>query len=84
MKNEQDHFGVLRKIQRKPGSSQRKLAEELGFSLGKLNYCLKSLQKKGFVKLQNFQNPEFLYRDFNSTFTKKQMYTFFSEHLTLT
>jgi EPS-associated MarR family transcriptional regulator len=55
MKNEQDHFGILRKIQRKPGSPQRKLAEELGFSLGKLNYCLKSLQKKGFVKLQNFQ-----------------------------
>ena len=56
MKNEQDHFGVLRKIQRKPGSSQRELAEELGFSLGKLNYCLKSLQKKGFVKLENFKN----------------------------
>ena len=56
MKNEQDHFGILRKIQRKPGSSQRKLAEELGFSLGKLNYCLKSLQKKGFVKLENFKN----------------------------
>ena len=55
MKNEQDHFGVLRKIQRKPGSSQRELAEELGFSLGKLNYCLKSLRKKGLVKLQNFQ-----------------------------
>ena len=55
MKNEQDHFGILRKIQRKPESSQRELAEELGFSLGKLNYCLKSLQKKGFVKLQNFQ-----------------------------
>ena len=31
------------------------MAEELGFSLGKLNYCLKALQKKGFVKLQNFQ-----------------------------
>ena len=55
MKNEQDHFEVLRKIQKKPESSQRELAEELGFSLGKLNYCLKSLQKKGFVKLQNFQ-----------------------------
>ena len=55
MKNEQDHFEVLRKIQKKPESSQRELAEELGFSLGKLNYCLKSLQEKGFVKLQNFQ-----------------------------
>ena len=55
MKNEQDHFDVLRKIQQVPESSQRELAQELGFSLGKLNYCLKALQKKGFVKLQNFQ-----------------------------
>jgi|TARA_B100000929_G_C15357493_1_gene369827 EPS-associated MarR family transcriptional regulator len=55
MKNEQDHFEVLRKIQKKPEASQRKLAQELGFSLGKLNYCLKALQKKGYVKLQNFQ-----------------------------
>ena len=53
MKNEQDQFEVLRKIQKTPDSSQRELAEELGFSLGKLNYCLKALQKKGFVKLQN-------------------------------
>ena len=55
MKYDQDHFEVLRKIQKKPESSQRELAEELGFSLGKLNYCLKALQKKGLVKLQNFQ-----------------------------
>ena len=54
MKND-DHFEVLRKIQKRPESSQRELAEELGFSLGKLNYCLKELQKKGFVKLQNFR-----------------------------
>ena len=55
MEENKDHFEVLRKIQRKPGASQRELAEELGFSLGKLNYCLKSLQKKGLVKLKNFQ-----------------------------
>ena len=55
MKNEQDQFEILRKIQKTPESSQRELAEELGFSLGKLNYCLKALQKKGLVKLQNFQ-----------------------------
>ena len=55
MKNEQDHFDVLRKIQQVPEASQRELAQELGFSLGKLNYCLKALQKKGLVKLQNFQ-----------------------------
>mgnify|MGYP001481907112 FL=1 len=55
MKQEQDHFEVLRRINKKSGSSQRKLAKELGFSLGKLNYCLKALQKKGFVKLHNFK-----------------------------
>ena len=55
MKNEQDQFEVLRKIEKVKKFSQRELAEELGFSLGKLNYCLKSLQKKGLVKLKNFQ-----------------------------
>ncbi len=55
MKNTDDHFKVLRKVQTKPESSQRELASELGFSLGKLNYCLKALQKKGFVKLNNFK-----------------------------
>ena len=57
--NHEDHFELLRKIQKKPRSSQRELAEEMGFSLGKLNYCLKALQKKGLVKLQNFKkNPK--------------------------
>jgi hypothetical protein len=31
------------------------LAKNLGFSLGKLNYCLNNLQRKGFVKMQNFK-----------------------------
>tara|TARA_B100001057_G_C22483346_1_gene807294 strand:+ start:194 stop:499 length:306 start_codon:yes stop_codon:yes gene_type:complete len=57
MKNE-DQFDVLRKIKKEPDFSQRELAEELGFSLGKLNYCLKALQNKGLVKLQNFQKRE--------------------------
>ena len=58
MENNQDHFEVLRKIQKKPNSTQRELATELGFSLGKLNYCLKALKKKGLVKIENFKkNP---------------------------
>ena len=58
MKEEQDHFEVLRTIQKKPNSTQRELAEELGFSLGKLNYCLKALKTKGLVKINNFKkNP---------------------------
>jgi EPS-associated MarR family transcriptional regulator len=59
MKDNQDHFEVLRKIKTKPEASQRELAEELGFSLGKLNYCLKALKSKGLVKIENFRkNPK--------------------------
>ena len=58
MKDNQDHFEILRKINKKPQSSQRELAQELGFSVGKLNYCLKELQIKGLIKIENFKkNP---------------------------
>ena len=58
MKDNPDHFELLRKINSKPESTQRELAQELGFSLGKLNYCLKELQKKGLIKIENFKkNP---------------------------
>ena len=59
MDNKSDQFEVMRKIQNNPDSSQREMAEELGFSLGKLNYCLKALQEKGLVKIRNFKkNPK--------------------------
>ena len=45
MKNNQDHFNILRKVKSNPNLSQRELAKELGFSLGKLNYCLNALKK---------------------------------------
>jgi len=58
MDDNSDHFNVLRKIKSRPNSTQRELAKELGFSLGKLNYCLQALKKKGLVKISNFQkNP---------------------------
>ena len=57
-KSNQDHFEILRKISKKPEVSQRQLASELGFSLGKLNYCLKELQYKGLIKIQNFKKNE--------------------------
>ena len=58
MNDNQDHFNVLRKINSKPKSTQRELAIELGFSLGKLNYCLRALKTKGLVKIKNFEkNP---------------------------
>ena len=55
MSDKQDHFEVLRKIDKDPNSSQRKMAEDLGFSLGKLNYCIKALQAKGLIKIKNFK-----------------------------
>jgi len=59
MDDNQDHFNVLRKIQNKPESTQRELAKDLGFSLGKLNYCLKALKNKGLIKISNFKkNPK--------------------------
>jgi len=59
MKENQDHFELLRKIYKKPEVTQRVLANELGFSLGKLNYCLKALRTKGLIKIKNFKkNPK--------------------------
>ncbi len=58
MNDNQDRLNVLRKIQNKPQSTQRELANELGFSLGKLNYCVTALKNKGFIKIENFKkNP---------------------------
>lgn len=55
-KQNKDRFDILRFISKKPNISQRKLSEELGFSLGKLNYCIKELKKKGLIKIQNFKD----------------------------
>ena len=56
MNNNQDHLNLLRKIQRKSKYTQRELAYELGFSLGKLNYCLKTLKDQSLIKIRNFKN----------------------------
>jgi EPS-associated MarR family transcriptional regulator len=54
MNNNNDHFEILRKIQNKSTYTQRELASDLGFSLGKLNYCIKALNQKGLIKIENF------------------------------
>ena len=57
--NHQEHLNLLRKINKKPNSNQRELAHDLGYSLGKLNYCLKALKSKGLIKIHNFKkNPQ--------------------------
>ena len=55
-KENEDQFQVLRKLKKNPKSTQRELAKDLGFSLGKLNYCLQSLREKGLIKINNFRN----------------------------
>ena len=54
--NSEDEFNLMRSLNKNPKYSQRELADDLGFSLGKLNYCLKALQKKGLVKINNCKN----------------------------
>ena len=59
MDKKEDQLDILRKVEKKPNSTQRELAKELGFSLGKFNYCIKALQQKGFIKIKNFKrNPK--------------------------
>ena len=53
-----DDLNILRKIQSKPEASQRELAKELGFSLGKINYCLNALKSKGLIKINNFKKND--------------------------
>ena len=55
---EDTNFRVMRILQQNPDLTQRELAEKLGVSVGGLNYCLKALMDKGWVKMQNFQNSK--------------------------
>lgn len=55
-KTDEKLFQILRFIQKKPNTTQRKLASEFNLSLGKINYCIKELKKKGLVKLKRFKN----------------------------
>ena len=49
---------LLRKLELKPEYTQRELSQEIGGSLGKINYCMKKLTEKGWIKLTNFtHNP---------------------------
>ena len=55
---EDTYFRVMRILEENPDLTQRELAENLGVSVGGLNYCLNALMDKGWVKMQNFQNSK--------------------------
>jgi len=50
------NYGLLKMLEANPKLSQRELASRLGISLGKVNFCLKALVKKGCLKVNNFRN----------------------------
>jgi EPS-associated MarR family transcriptional regulator len=56
MNIEEIHLDILKKLESNPEYTQRELSKEMGVSLGKINYCLKKLIEKGWIKFMNFSN----------------------------
>lgn len=56
--DEDTHLKLMRLLEQHPNITQRELAEQLGVSLGKTNYCIKALLDKGWLKIQNFQDSK--------------------------
>lgn len=54
LRNEDNHFRILRLLEANPQLPQRAISRELGISLGAVNYCLKALAQKGYLKVKNF------------------------------
>lgn len=55
---DEHHLKVLRLLEANPDMSQRELAEALGVSVGKTNYCIRALVDKGLLKMNNFRNSQ--------------------------
>ena len=58
MDNDELRLKILRLIESNPSMSQRQIANELGISLGGVNYCLKALVKVGWIKVGNFAKSD--------------------------
>ncbi len=57
--NDENRYKILKLLAANPDTSQRQIAQTLGISLGKVNYCLKALMAKGWIKAGNFKrNPD--------------------------
>ena len=58
MANKQSQYQILKSLEQDPNYTQRQLSKDLDLSLGKVNYCLRSIVEKGFVKIDNFKNSK--------------------------
>ncbi|GGX60261.1 MarR family EPS-associated transcriptional regulator [Saccharospirillum salsuginis] len=56
MLNDEIRYKLLKLLESNPNLSQRELAKELGISLGKVNYCLKAVLERGWIKAENFKS----------------------------
>ena len=56
MSKKLNQFQILKSLEQDSYFTQRQLSNNLGVSLGKVNYCIKSLIEKGFIKVNNFRN----------------------------
>src|SRR5690606_37296818 len=55
---DETRYRILKALEDNPHLSQRDLARDLGISLGKVNYCLRAIITRGWVKAKNFQNSD--------------------------
>lgn len=58
MQQTDTHYALMRLIEQQPDLSQRELAQALGVSVGKVNYCLRALIERGWIKANNFRNSQ--------------------------
>ncbi len=58
MLTDEYRYKILKRLEANPEISQRELAQKLGISLGKANYCLRALVQKGLLKVNNFRNNQ--------------------------
>ncbi len=56
--NDEAHLKLLRLLEANPRMAQRELADALGISVGKANYCVKALLEKGLIKVSNFRRSD--------------------------
>ena len=56
--NDDVHYRLLKVLEERPDASQRELAQTLGISLGRINYCVKALLDQGWIKVTNFKNSK--------------------------
>lgn len=58
MLDDETRYRILKMLEADPQASQRRIADELGISLGRVNYCLQALIRKGLVKVNNFRSAK--------------------------